>query len=120
MTYADRHDYMRIPIHTLESLNAYVETGRPPGGFLMAVLTNDLMGAFAQADLDNMDALGPITSYVYNRIPGAAWRSKKTVKEWIDGGGAAGVLGDSAVYVCDNLVRLHESGAAGSAKVVRP
>jgi len=104
MTYQDRHDYSRIPALTLETLNAYVETGRPPGGFVFAVLTNDLMGAFACADPDNLDALGPITSYVYNRIPGIAWKTAERVNEWIEGGGARGRFGEDYASQIPQLV----------------
>lgn len=39
-------EYDKLPDDVLrESLRAYIEKGRPTGGFLRAVLANDLMGS---------------------------------------------------------------------------
>ena len=42
-----------VPSHMHEGIVAYIETGRPVGGFLTALLSNDLMGALGKADLQN-------------------------------------------------------------------
>ena len=52
-----------------ESLDAYAKEGRPTGGFLEAVLSNDLMGALGRADLQNRYDIFDICSYVYNHCP---------------------------------------------------
>ena len=43
-----------IPEHTKGALDRYVDHGLEPGGFLTAVLTNDLFGAVARADSENI------------------------------------------------------------------
>lgn len=73
-----------IPEHTLAALNRYVERRIPPGGFLTAVLSNDLFGAVAQADSQNRVALADIVAYIYNEVPGNAWGSRDTVWRWCE------------------------------------
>ena len=65
------------------SIDAYVATGRPTGGFLEAVLSNDLTGAIARADEDALDNIPHIVAYLYNDVPGYCWGSPERVREWI-------------------------------------
>ena len=71
-----------IPEITRESLDAWAESARPTGGFLRAVLENNLREAFARADYDNTLAMPAIMSYVYNELPGLCWGSPGRVAEW--------------------------------------
>ena len=73
-----------IPESTKTTLDLYVQQGIPTGGFLYAVLTNDLFGAVAKADIYNRAALYEICNYVYNDMPSACWGSPKIVKEWLE------------------------------------
>lgn len=66
-----------------ESIDAYVSTGRPTGGFLEAVLSNDLMEALGRADSGAIDNLPHIVAYVYNEAPSGCWGSRERVREWI-------------------------------------
>lgn len=66
----------------IESLNAWGTIGRPTGGFLEAVLSNDLEEACARADYTNLWTLPAIVAYVYNELPGMCWGSPARVKEW--------------------------------------
>lgn len=66
-----------------EDIDLYVKHGCNPGGFLTAVLENDLKEAFGRADIINRDRLFEIVSYCYNSIPTICWGSKSAVKEWI-------------------------------------
>lgn len=75
---------MDIPQSTLDGINAYVREGIPTGGFLYAVLTNDLSGAFGRADQENTAAMREIVAYVYNKIPSACWGSPEKVSAWLD------------------------------------
>jgi len=65
------------------SLRAYVERGRPTGGFIHAVLCNDLMAAVSRADESSLANLGDICRYVYNRMPAASWGSPEKVTAWV-------------------------------------
>ena len=86
----DYIDYSAIPAHCQDSMKAYVETGRPVGGFLTAVLSNDFMEAFAAADEVNSRCIRQYALFLYNEAPPACYGSRKTVMAWIERGGLAG------------------------------
>ncbi len=67
-----------------ESLDLYATIGQPTGGFLEAVLSNDLMGAMGRADEENRADLFEICGYVYNDIPAPCHGSPSKVREWLD------------------------------------
>ena len=66
-----------------ESLERYVKYGVPTGGFLQAVLENDLCGAFSRADEENRRDLFGIVSCVYNELPSECWGSPERVRTWL-------------------------------------
>jgi hypothetical protein len=78
----DFADY-KVPRATQESLTRYIEQGIAPDGFLEAVLCNDLMGAVAQADNTNFNALKDITGWVYMYAPPACWGTQAKHLRWM-------------------------------------
>jgi len=72
-----------IPQTTLRALDLYVNEGITPGGFLYAVLTNDLFGAIGKADSANGAAIRDICLYIYNELPGDCWGSRDIVNKWL-------------------------------------
>lgn len=58
-----------IPEITKQTIDDYVAHGLKPGGFVTAVLANDLMEAFGKADLENRRAMFSIVEYVHNHVP---------------------------------------------------
>ena len=78
------NEYQAIPAHTQEALTNYVEHKRYPGGFLTAVLTNNLMGAVSKADNQNIAALPLIAKYVYNHLPATSWGSEEKLHKWCE------------------------------------
>jgi hypothetical protein len=74
-----------IPQDTKECIDEYVKEKYPPGGFLTAVLENNLMEAFRRADQHNIEAMKDIVSYVYNSVPISAHGSPEIVKKWLYG-----------------------------------
>ncbi len=83
----DRERYaLAIPEITLESLIAYVDTGRPTGGFLEAVIANDLMDAIGRADDANTRAIRAIVQFVYLEVPMEARGSRAAWLAWISKG----------------------------------
>jgi len=64
-----------------ESLQRWVDYGVPPGGFLLAVLRNDL-GAVTLADAQNFPNIKDIYVYVYNELPSDCWGSDQKVIAW--------------------------------------
>lgn len=76
---------MGIPERIKESLDAYVKERRPTGGFLRAVLENNLSESFATADIDNRECMFDIVGYVYNKFPVDCWGSPEKVRDWLSG-----------------------------------
>jgi hypothetical protein len=73
-----------------EGLRKYISFGLPPGGFLTAVLENDLVGAVRGADSHNIDNIPAYVSFLYWEAPMDCWGSKERVKNWIAKGGLHG------------------------------
>ncbi len=71
-----------IPDHMHEAITAYVETGRSVGGFLTAVLSNELLQAVERADEENTAALVGWVQFLYNYAPGSCWGSPTAVEDW--------------------------------------
>jgi hypothetical protein len=51
----------------------------PPGGFVRAVLENDLLEAFKRADFENIEAMPHIVAWLYEKMPGSVYGDKATV-----------------------------------------
>lgn len=66
-----------------ESILRYVEHGIPTGGFLRAVLANDLMEAIGRGDDSSLLNLAPICRFIYNDIPSNAHGSYSIVDGYI-------------------------------------
>ena len=73
-----------IPEHTKDALERYLEDRYLPGGFLTAVLSNDLFGAIGRADAENAVALPYICQFIYNRFPAGSWGSEKIVFAFLE------------------------------------
>lgn len=73
-----------IPFHTQDALNRYYEQGLMPGGFLTAVLCNDLFRAVSAADPYNIVALKDICMFVYNEMPAKCWGSAERMRAWTE------------------------------------
>lgn len=72
-----------IPATTLRALDLYVNEHIQPGGFLYAVLTNDLFGAISRADTANGAAIRDICLYIYNELPSDCWGSRDVVDRYL-------------------------------------
>lgn len=75
---------MRLPDDTQESIDRYVNAGVPTGGFLEAVISNDLREACGRADEVYMRCIPAIVAYLYNNCPGRCWGSPERYMEWIN------------------------------------
>ena len=71
--------------YIIETLKSYVEDRCPTGGFLHAVLSNDLTEACARADMRNQARLPEIVTYIYNNLPMICWGSPEKVEKWLAG-----------------------------------
>ena len=72
-----------VPRHTAESLTRYVFDGVPPGQFLEAVLSNDLMESFARADDENTRNIRYLAAFIYNELPGNSHGTLERMVEWM-------------------------------------
>jgi len=73
-----------IPPETFEALRSYVLYHRKPGGFLIAVLSNDLMDATLRGNPESLQALCGIAGFIYSNCPAACWGSKNAVEQWLE------------------------------------
>lgn len=73
----------QIPSLTREALDRYRFHRIKPGGFLCAVLTNDLAKAVRLADSDNTRAFREIVYYCIEEMPVMAWGSQSRVDKWL-------------------------------------
>jgi hypothetical protein len=63
--------------------DAYINQGVPLGGFLSAVVSNDLKGAFMCADSFNRQVIGLYVEYLYWEAPSACWGSEEKYEAWL-------------------------------------
>lgn len=73
-----------IPHTGITTLRNYIFDGTPPGDFLRAVLSNDLMDAMSRADEHNRSALFHYCAILYNYMPGILHGSPEKVRNWIN------------------------------------
>ncbi len=69
--------------HVHGGLIEYIATRRPTGGFLEAVLSNDLREACARADEQMRPHLYDLVLFLYNYSPGICWSSPELVEAWL-------------------------------------
>ena len=67
-----------------QTLEHYVMRGFTPGGFITAVLANDLYNAVGRADSWNRPAIAEITQEVLHTCPTHARGSYEAVEAWLD------------------------------------
>jgi hypothetical protein len=80
-----------IPYRSLFSLFDYVNSGQGPGGFLEAVLANDLNKSLTKADGEwTLEQLRALTTYIYNHLPDECWKCQAKVDAWKKAGGKVG------------------------------
>lgn len=71
-----------VPEHTRSTLINYIENGWSTGGFVNAVLSNDLKGAFGKVDHINSQHVGSIVAWLWNYAPSTCWGSPEKVTAW--------------------------------------
>ena len=74
-------NYM-VPQHNWEGLLLWVNEGIEPGGFLQAVLRNDLRGAFERADMINRFCIREILCWLVTEAPVGCWGSAEDYDAW--------------------------------------
>jgi hypothetical protein len=88
----------QVPEHIRGGLVRYILLGIPPGDFLQAVLSNDLMESFARADDETRRGLFRICVFLHEAAPSGCFRGEDRMRAWIRQGGAVlGALGEEVV-----------------------
>ncbi len=72
-----------VPEHMHGGFKRYVFDRCQPGGFLTAVLENNLKEAAARADDKNKAALANIAAFCIEALPMACWGSPQKVAKWL-------------------------------------
>lgn len=75
----------------VEELEAYRDSGRALGGFLEAVVRNDLIDTANRATEDNTPRILGIARWVYYNLPMGSCRSREAYVKWIHQCGLKGV-----------------------------
>lgn len=73
-----------IPAYMRDALQRYIEHGEPPGDFLTAVISNNLLEAVSRADDHNQINLPAYVAYLYNEAPPGSWGSPEKMQAWIE------------------------------------
>lgn len=85
----NEHDFLRaleasdVPPHLHDGLLNYILHGRATGGFLTAVLRNDLLGAVTRADIESTLGLKPLVMWLAEYAPSACWGSSANQEGWL-------------------------------------
>ncbi len=90
VTMSEKLERSQIPQHMRAGLRRYLVQGVPPGGFLTALLSNDLKDTFVRADNENQRAVLTYVQFLYAHAPSGSWGSVENVSSWIDMGGWEG------------------------------
>jgi hypothetical protein len=72
-----------IPHHMHDGIVLYLLHGIEPGGFMTAVICNDLKNAFGRADHINREAMFDYVNWFYNAAPSECWGSVENMNDWI-------------------------------------
>ncbi len=76
-------DYSELPDYMRRGMKLYLEYGEMPGGFLTAVLANDLHFAAKRADMQNRFRFQQYIDFFLGSIPSKAWGSYENVYFWM-------------------------------------
>jgi hypothetical protein len=71
-------------------IEMYIRDGVVPGGFLTAIITNNLKDAVQYADDENVGNIPAYVDYFYNVAPARCWGSEANMQRWCIEGGLRG------------------------------
>jgi hypothetical protein len=75
--------YYNIRTHLIEALERYFNEHIETGGFLRAVLENDLQGAVRRQNPASLSELRWLLEMLVDCAPSNAWGSKEAVARWL-------------------------------------
>lgn len=71
-----------VPPHLREGLERWIRNGVEPGGFLRALLQNDLVGAVLRADPISREAIPSVVRWLTESAPEGSYGSLKNYQNW--------------------------------------
>lgn len=71
-----------VPGNLHDGIERWITHGIQPGSFLTAVFENDLMEAFARADMFSQMNMFSIVSWIYSHAPMGCRGSRTAMQEW--------------------------------------
>lgn len=71
-----------IPSRMWGGIARYAANGTLPGGFLRAIICNDLKDSVQQADDENVHLLAAYVSFFHCELPSACWGSHEKMRLW--------------------------------------
>jgi len=77
-------DYSLIPERVFNNLKYYISGEEAPGGFLYAVLCNDLFSAVGRADNEMLPLIPLLVHYIHWEAPAICHGSPEHVKAWMN------------------------------------
>ena len=69
-----------------DALLGYLEDGITPGGFLTAILENNLTESVIRADVHNLILIPKIVHWLLTQAPRESWGSAEKVEAWVNKG----------------------------------
>ena len=76
-------NYENIPPLVMAAMKRYVDRHTKSGGFLTAVICNNLTDAVFRADKETYRALRDIVGWFWNVAPSDCWGSKEKMETWL-------------------------------------
>lgn len=73
-----------IPPYMWGGVKRYMVDRIPPGDFLTALFSNDLMDAFGRADDENSANMRRYCQFLYNYAPRGSYGSREAVRAWLN------------------------------------
>lgn len=73
-----------VPDYMWGAVERYFVNRIPPGHFLTALFSNDLMEAFGRADDINAANMQRWCQFLYNYAPCGSYRSPEAVRAWLN------------------------------------
>jgi len=87
---------LSLPEHMRDGVADYIFFGIEPGGFLYAILSNDLYGACRRADDINAVCIFAYMFFLHNYAPSECFGSEERVQAWTKKRGLVGAEQEKA------------------------
>lgn len=87
----------RIPNRMHGGIIRWIEHGIQPGGFLVGVLSNNLLVTVGAADEENLLILHEYVRFLYSHAPPLCWGSEEKYRAWHVGHAKARLAAKEAV-----------------------